>query len=321
MSAETAGQSAQAGTAPATESFPVEVRRLLDTARRELDQHVSQGGCCVFCHLPWPCARKSGGLRPGGGVTPVESHTNAHEPGPPPQTQGRHCQRGRSSVARRESAEPCSSAGPASTPRPNSGSTSAHAPDASMGAAHAAGGGTGAVQESAGGLLGHGGSRAPVPPSHHGHDPARWPLCNALPLGALEGAVPSARAHVRQLLWEWRRAELAADVGVVVSELVTNAVLASAELRPDVAPLLVWFGSDADCVLAAVADASPRPPVRLDLPPDAEGGRGLALVAALSSRWGWHPIKAAGLVKVVWAEFRVPQVTGQRPAITEPGPE
>jgi len=166
---------------------------------------------------------------------------------------------------------------------------------------------------------GSGGDGMAVPPSQHGYDLARWPLRNALPLGALEGAVPSARAHVQQLLWEWGRAELAQDVGVVVSELVTNAVLASAELRPDVAPLLVWFGSDTRCVLAAVADASRRHPVRLDLDPDAEGGRGLALVEALSSRWGWHPTAMARLVKVVWAEWRLPHATGQQPAPTGPG--
>lgn len=128
--------------------------------------------------------------------------------------------------------------------------------------------------------------------------------------------MPSARAHVQQLLWEWGRAELAQDVGVVVSELVTNAVLASAELRPDVAPLLIWFGSNTRCVLAAVADASSQPPVKLNLGPDAEGGRGLALVEALSSRWGWHPTGMAGLMKVVWAEWRLPHATGQQPAAT-----
>jgi anti-sigma regulatory factor (Ser/Thr protein kinase) len=159
-----------------------------------------------------------------------------------------------------------------------------------------------------------------VPPSHHGHDLARWSLRNALPLGALEGAVPSARAHVRQLLWEWSRAELSQDAGVVISELVTNAVRASAELRPAVAPILVWLGSDARCVLAAVADASPHPPARLDLDPDAEGGRGLALVEAFSNRWGWHRTTTAGLVKVVWAEWRPSARTDARLATGRPDP-
>jgi hypothetical protein len=91
---------------------------------------------------------------------------------------------------------------------------------------------------------------------------------------------------------------------VVLSELVTNSVAASAERR--LSPVLVWLGSDSHCLLLSVADASPLPPVRLNLEPDAEGGRGLALVEALSSRWGWYPASVAGLWKVVWAEWRLP---------------
>jgi hypothetical protein len=67
------------------------------------------------------------------------------------------------------------------------------------------------------------GTSVPVPPSHHGYNLNRWPLRDAITLGALDGAVPSARAHVHQLLWEWNYAELAQDASVVVSELVTNA--------------------------------------------------------------------------------------------------
>jgi anti-sigma regulatory factor (Ser/Thr protein kinase) len=133
-----------------------------------------------------------------------------------------------------------------------------------------------------------------VPPSHHGHDLDRWPLRDAFMLRARADAVPLARAHLRQLLSCWGWAELSPDAGVVVSELVTNAVAASAGLRA-AAPVLVWLGSDGHCLLLAVADVSPRPPVRLDVWPDAEGGRGLALVEALSDRWGWHPATVTGL--------------------------
>jgi hypothetical protein len=192
-----------------------------------------------------------------------------------------------------------------------SGMTSAHAADAPMSDAHAGGPGTGARVAH---LPGRGSAGVPVPPSHHGHDLERWPLRNSITLGALEGAVPSARAHLRQLLWEWGQAELGQDASVVVSELVTNSVAASAELRPAVAPVLVWLGSDRHCVLVAVADASSHPPVRLNLSPDADGGRGLALVEALSSRWGWHPVTMAGLVKVTWAEWLLPPQAPERVA-------
>ncbi len=144
-----------------------------------------------------------------------------------------------------------------------------------------------------------------IPPSHHGHDLEHWPLRDTLILGALADAVPSARAHVRQLLTDWGQAELSPDAGVVVSELVTNAVAASAGLRLAAAPVLVWLGSDSHCLLLAVADVSPRPPVRLNLGADAEGGRGLALVEAFSNRWGWHLASITGLRKVVWAEWRL----------------
>ena len=76
-----------------------------------------------------------------------------------------------------------------------------------------------------------------VPPSHHGHDLEHWPLRDALMLGALADAVPLARAHLRRLLSGWGRAELSPDAGVVVSELVTNAVAASAGLVLASAPV------------------------------------------------------------------------------------
>jgi anti-sigma regulatory factor (Ser/Thr protein kinase) len=182
--------------------------------------------------------------------------------------------------------------------------------------------GTGAWHRTGAGLPGAGGSRAPIASSHHGHDLERWPLHDTLVLGALADAVPSARAHLRQLLRQWGYAELEEDASVVISELVTNAVVASAELRPAVVPVLMWLGSDRRRLLAAVADASPQPPMRLNLGPDAERGRGLALVEALSARWGWHPASITGLTKFTWAEWRLPSgpASGQLPARQMPVP-
>jgi hypothetical protein len=55
-----------------------------------------------------------------------------------------------------------------------------------------------------------------------------WPLQSRLELAALPGAVPCARLYTRQLLWGWRLATLAETVELLVSEIATNAVNASA---------------------------------------------------------------------------------------------
>src|SRR5579859_5585947 len=86
----------------------------------------------------------------------------------------------------------------------------------------------------------------PVQPSHHGHRAAgRWPLRAGLDLGPLPGAVPCARAHTQMVLWEWGHADLRYDAGLVVTELVTNAVAASRDLWPRLlAPVRLWLATD-----------------------------------------------------------------------------
>jgi hypothetical protein len=69
----------------------------------------------------------------------------------------------------------------------------------------------------------------PVPPvAGGGRDLARlWPLRQFLELGALPGAVPCARLHAREVVWEWALTPLSEAVEHVVTELVTNAVAAA----------------------------------------------------------------------------------------------
>ena len=59
------------------------------------------------------------------------------------------------------------------------------------------------------------GAQAAIPPSHHGHDLEHWPLHDTLILGSQPDAVPSARAHLRRLLWAWGQAAVGPDAGVV----------------------------------------------------------------------------------------------------------
>ena len=129
-----------------------------------------------------------------------------------------------------------------------------------------------------------------------------WPLRSYLELGALPTAVPCARLHARHLLREWGLNGLAADVELLTSELVTNAVRATAGRQQ--AAIRLRLSSDQERVLVEVWDADPQPPEPDDGLPglDEEGGRGLFLVAALSARWDWYLTREpAG--KVVWCEL------------------
>jgi anti-sigma regulatory factor (Ser/Thr protein kinase) len=127
----------------------------------------------------------------------------------------------------------------------------------------------------------------------------QWPLRSYLELGALPGAVPCARLHTRQLLWEWGLAALSENAEILVSELVTNALKASQALGR-VRPVRLWLLSDKARVVVLVWDGNPRPPVRTNAGTEDEAGRGLLLVEALSTRWNWYPNRNEG--KVVWAE-------------------
>jgi len=128
---------------------------------------------------------------------------------------------------------------------------------------------------------------------------ARWPLRTFLELGALPGAVPCARLHARNVLAEWRLTVFSESTGLLVSELVTNAIQISRLAEPD-APVRLWLVSDRTQVVIFVWDASPLPPLPGDVGEDAESGRGLLIVQTVSARWGWDFAPGMG-GKVVWA--------------------
>ncbi len=137
--------------------------------------------------------------------------------------------------------------------------------------------------------------------------PHPWPLRSYLELGALPTAVPCARLHARHLVWEWGLNGLADNTELLVSELVTNAVKVTAG-REDQTALRLQLSSDNARVLIEVWDADPQPPAPQDLSQDGtpdpheESGRGLFLVATLSTRWDWYLTQEpAG--KVVWCEL------------------
>lgn len=85
------------------------------------------------------------------------------------------------------------------------------------------------------------------------------------------------------------------DVVLVVSELVTNAIL-HANSGPDLS--MTW--SDGNLRIEVV-DNSSTPPHRQEASIEATSGRGVKLVEALATSWGSQPEPADG--KIVWCEF------------------
>jgi anti-sigma regulatory factor (Ser/Thr protein kinase) len=141
-------------------------------------------------------------------------------------------------------------------------------------------------------------------------DPAdSWPLRSYLQLGALPGAVPCARLHAKLVLWEWGLDRLVETSELLVSEIITNAVRASAgpadgqrvPRRVSGLPSVwLWLATDRRDVLIQVWDGNDETPTWQDMGPEAEGGRGLLLVERLSAQWGsYTPEGWSG--KVVWA--------------------
>jgi hypothetical protein len=113
------------------------------------------------------------------------------------------------------------------------------------------------------------------------------PLLSSLELGGLPGAVPCARLHTRQVLWEHGAGHLAETAELLASELVTNSVQASMATGELMGVLLRLYG-DRAAVVVEVLDRCPAPPLPRQNGPASESGRGLILVAALAADWGWH---------------------------------
>ncbi|MFE7273619.1 ATP-binding protein [Streptomyces sp. NPDC057623] len=113
--------------------------------------------------------------------------------------------------------------------------------------------------------------------------------------------VPQARAELRRILKDWSLdSDLAHDIATVATELVTNAVR---HCRVTHAQVEVTVSIRGCGLLVEVSDPD-RDRVPASRTEDStslgDGGRGLALIAGLSSRWG-HELRPFS--KCVWAYF------------------
>lgn len=127
-------------------------------------------------------------------------------------------------------------------------------------------------------------------------------------LPPLASSAAQARQLVRETLESAGAAHWADDAELVVSELVTNALVhAATEVRLQVRV-------DRSGVRVEVRDGSGHLPVRRDYSTASGTGRGLALVADLAHEWGAFADHDG---KVVWFQMRAS--TGARPSVGRSG--
>ncbi|MGC9541856.1 ATP-binding protein [Streptomyces sp. UG1] len=116
------------------------------------------------------------------------------------------------------------------------------------------------------------------------------------------GAVSAARRHIRAILTDWKlAADIAEDVLLVVSELLTNAIVHA--LPPATLRLSRSRADRCGAVRVEVTDMGPATPPGLPTPPPLdpdEHGRGLDIVTTLSTRCGVR-VHSEGTSR--WAEL------------------
>ncbi len=103
-----------------------------------------------------------------------------------------------------------------------------------------------------------------------------------------------ARRFLVQLLEVWDLQGLEYDASVVLSELVTNAVL---HARTDVH---LRVSSTGRILSLEVSDGSPKLPMAKRANPRAATGKGLVLIDALATAWG---VRREASGKTIWANF------------------
>lgn len=130
-------------------------------------------------------------------------------------------------------------------------------------------------------------------------------------LAPVATAAACSRRFVRQVCASWQiDQEPSGDAELIASELVTNAILASGMTGlgslsgladANLEPIRIRMLDFNDWLVIEVWDDSPQVPKLMVLSPEAEHGRGLQLVEALSINWGYYHARPSG--KVVWCQL------------------
>jgi anti-sigma regulatory factor (Ser/Thr protein kinase) len=113
-------------------------------------------------------------------------------------------------------------------------------------------------------------------------------------LSAHPASAGEARRFVRSALADWGASNQRETAALLVTEVVTNAILHTRS-GPDLMARLAGRR-----LRVEVRDDDPSPPHRRPYKPLATTGRGLILVDELASAWGSEP---AGSGKIVWFEL------------------
>ncbi|MEV1247136.1 ATP-binding protein [Nonomuraea sp. NPDC049750] len=105
--------------------------------------------------------------------------------------------------------------------------------------------------------------------------------------------IGQARDLVRDTLTSWNLHHLIDDITLVISELVTNALIHGAP------PIRLYLGLTAEALTGRVYDQGAGRPRCLMVRHDSDHGRGLSIVAALTDEWQYEPVPC-GIGKAIW---------------------
>lgn len=119
-------------------------------------------------------------------------------------------------------------------------------------------------------------------------------------LAASPSAPYQARCHVRHTMASWGIGrDVIETAALIASELVANAANAAGVTPEMGGNILLTLCYARQALRIEVSDASTSPPVLTQVPPEAESGRGMLIIDALTTEWSYSFLPA-GLGKIVY---------------------